>query len=279
MKGKLYIVSTPIGNLEDITIRAINILKEVDIIACEDTRTTRKLLNHYGIKNSLTSYHDRNEILKSRQLLKKLKEGKKLALVSDAGTPCISDPGFRLIRLAVENDLDVIPIPGVSATIAALTVSGLPTDSFLFVGFFPKVKKRINELLIEIKNYPHTLIFYESPKRVVKTLNLIQEVFGNRNISVSREITKMFEETIRGKIDEVINVLNSHESLRGEITVVVEGNINSLDINEELNQLKKKMIEFHKEGLTLKDTVSFLSKDSKISKNILYSSALEIWGN
>ena len=163
MLGKFFVVSTPIGNLEDITLRAVNVLKDCDVIACEDTRNTKKLLDRYGIKTPLTSYHEHNEVEKSPKLLEKLKEGKDVALVSDAGTPSVSDPGWRLVNLSIENNIEVIPIPGPSAVLSALVVSGLPTDSFLFLGFFPKTVGKKKELLKDVKRYPYTLIFTSPP--------------------------------------------------------------------------------------------------------------------
>ena len=203
MKGKLYIVSTPIGNLEDITLRAIRILNEVDLIACEDTRVTKKLLSHYRIQKPLTTYHEHNEREKAVELLSLLEAGKNIAVVSDAGTPGISDPGYRLVSLASQKGIDVISIPGPSAAIAALSVSGLPTSSFIFFGFLPKSTKKRRELLESIKESTQTLVFYESPNRVIETLKNMFEILGDRQVSVSRELTKMFEETLRGKISSI----------------------------------------------------------------------------
>jgi len=276
MSSKLYIVSTPIGNLEDITLRAINILKDVDLIACEDTRTTRKLLSRFQIQKQLTSYHEHNEVEKAAELLSLLKEGKSIALVSDAGTPGISDPGYRIVKLASEHGIQVIPVPGASAALAALSVSGLPTSSFTFLGFLPKQNKKLTEYLETIKDKPETLIFYESPKRVIKTLEVISEVFGERNISVSREITKMYEETVRGALPEVISNLKYRETIKGEIVLIVEGNpedeekFDSEMIDKVLKHLKK-------EGHTLKDAVKQITSDSGISKSVVYKKALEIW--
>jgi len=222
IKGTLYIVSTPIGNREDITLRALRILKEVDLIAAEDTRHTGLLLRHYGIQRPLTSYFEENELKKRDFILSKLKQGDRIALVSDAGTPGISDPGFRLIQLAIENQIPVIPIPGPSAVIAALSVSGLPTDSFLFKGFLPhKIKKR-RDLLKELEDVRETLIFYESPHRISETLRDIYEVLGDREIVLTRELTKIYEEVLRGKVTEIQNQIGGRK-LKGEITVVISG--------------------------------------------------------
>jgi len=276
MKGKLYVVSTPIGNLEDISLRAIRILKEVDLIACEDTRNTRKLLSHYEIKKPLTSYHEHNEKEKARELLRQLRAGKNIALVSDAGTPGISDPGFRLVKIASENEIDVISIPGPTAAIAAISISGLPTSSFSFFGFIPKIKSKRREFLREIQEVRHAFVFYESPRRVLETLNDTVEILGDRHISLSRELTKMFEETIRGKISSVIQILKKKKVIKGEFTVVVEGN---KDMNEEasIDELEKE-IRMHREGgFSLKDTVEELTLKLKLPRNKVYKEVLRIW--
>jgi 16S rRNA (cytidine1402-2'-O)-methyltransferase len=222
-KGILYIVSTPIGNREDITLRALRILKEVDLIAAEDTRHTSLLLKHFGIHTPLTSYFEGNEFKKKEFILSELKQGYRIALVSDAGTPGISDPGFRLIRAAVENEIPIVPIPGPSAVIAALSVSGLPTDSFLFKGFLPhKVKKR-RDLLKELVDVKETLILYESPHRISETLRDIYEVLGDREVVLTRELTKLYEEVFRGKVSE-IQIQMGERKLKGEMTLVISGN-------------------------------------------------------
>ncbi len=222
IKGMLYIVSTPIGNLEDITLRALRILKEVDLIAAEDTRRTGLLLKHFGIESPLTSYFEGNEFKKREFILAKLKEGKSVALVSDAGTPGISDPGFRLIQLAVENQIPTIPIPGVSAAITALSVSGLPTDAFLFKGFLPHKSKKRRDLLQELEGVRETLIFYESPHRISETLGDVLEILGDREVVLTRELTKVYEEIIRGRAGEILKQIGD-KKLKGEITLVIEG--------------------------------------------------------
>jgi 16S rRNA (cytidine1402-2'-O)-methyltransferase len=221
-KGTLYIVSTPIGNMEDITLRALRILKEVDLIAAEDTRRTGLLLKHFGIQAPLTSYFEGNELKKREFILAKLNEGKNVALVSDAGTPGVSDPGFRLIQLAIENHLPIIPIPGSSAVITALSVSGLPTDAFLFKGFLPHKSKKRRDLLRELENVRETLILYESPHRILETLSDILEILGDREIVLTRELTKVYEEIIRGKVSEILNQVGDR-TLKGEITLVISG--------------------------------------------------------
>jgi 16S rRNA (cytidine1402-2'-O)-methyltransferase len=221
-KGILYIISTPIGNLEDITLRALRILKEVDLIAAEDTRRTGLLLKHYGIHTPLTSYFEGNELKKKDFILSKLKQGDRIAIVSDAGTPGISDPGFRLIQLAIENQIPVIPIPGPSAVIAALSVSGLPTDAFLFKGFFPHKSKKRRDLLKQFEETKETLIFYESPHRIFETLEDIFEILGDREMVLTRELTKIYEEVLRGKVSEIQSQIGGRK-LKGEITVVISG--------------------------------------------------------
>jgi 16S rRNA (cytidine1402-2'-O)-methyltransferase len=221
-KGILAIVSTPIGNMEDITLRALRILKEVDLIAAEDTRRTGLLLKHFGIEKPLTSYFEGNELRKKEVILSRLKQGDRVALVSDAGTPGISDPGFRLIRSAIENEIPVIPIPGPSAVITALSVSGLPTDAFLFKGFLPHKSKKRRDLLKELEEARETLIFYESPHRISEALKDVYEVLGDREIVLTRELTKVYEEVLRGKVSELLNQIGGRQ-LRGELTLVVSG--------------------------------------------------------
>jgi len=221
-KGVLYIVSTPIGNMEDITLRALRILREVDLIAAEDTRRTGLLLKHFGIQTPLTSYFEGNELKKRGYILSKLKEDKNIALVSDAGTPGISDPGFRLIQLVIENKIPIVPIPGPSAVVTALSVSGLPTDSFVFKGFLPHKSKKRRDLLKELIEVRETLIFYESPHRFSETLKDILEILGDREIVLTRELTKVYEEIMRGKVSQIQNMIGERK-LKGEITLVVEG--------------------------------------------------------
>lgn len=222
MTGILYIVSTPIGNLEDITYRAIRILNESDIIAAEDTRHTLKLLNHYNISKPLTSYHEYNKIPKTAQLIQKLKQGESVALLSDAGTPGISDPGFYLIREAIREQISVIPIPGVTALITALSVSGLATDAFYFRGFLPKKTAQRIKIMDTIKELHCTLIFYESPHRIKNTLEDMLKIFGDRNIVLGKELTKKFEEFFRGKLSQIAAQISS-KNIKGEWTILLEG--------------------------------------------------------
>jgi 16S rRNA (cytidine1402-2'-O)-methyltransferase len=236
VKGMLYIVSTPIGNREDITLRALRILKEVDLIAAEDTRHTSLLLRHFGIHTPLTSYFEGNEFKKKEFILSKLKQGHRIALVSDAGTPGISDPGFRLIRLAIENEIPIVPIPGPSAVITALSVSGLPTDSFLFKGFLPHKMKKRRDMLKELEDVRETVIFYESPHRILETLKDIYEILGDREIVLTRELTKIYEEVLRGKVTEIQNQIGG-KKLKGEITLLVSGKIKKMEINGAKNDV------------------------------------------
>jgi 16S rRNA (cytidine1402-2'-O)-methyltransferase len=221
-KGVLYVVSTPIGNLEDITLRALRILKEVDLVAAEDTRRTGLLLKHYQIDNQLSSYHDFNKEKRALELIGLLKSGKSLALISDAGTPGISDPGYLLIKLAIQDGIEVVPIPGVSAILAGLVVSGLPTDRFSFEGFLPskstKRKKKLESLITE----PRTMIFYESPHRLNQTLAEVFNVFGDREIVVARELTKKFEEIKRGRVSFVKGYFQN-KKVKGEIVIILAG--------------------------------------------------------
>ena len=221
-KGILYIVSTPIGNREDITLRALRTLKEVDLIAAEDTRHTGLLLRHFGIQTPLTSYFEGNELKKRDFILSRLKQGVRVALVSDAGTPGISDPGFRLIQLVIENQIPVVPIPGPSAAIAALSVSGLPTDAFLFKGFLPHKSKKRRGLLEQVEGVRETIIFYESPHRIIETLKDISDILGDREMVLARELTKIYEEILRGRVSEIQKQITGRK-IKGEITLVISG--------------------------------------------------------
>lgn len=222
-KPSLYVVSTPIGNLEDITMRALNILREVNLIAAEDTRHTQKLLRHYKISTPMTSYHDFNKEEKTSVLLKRFQEGQSIALVTDAGTPGVSDPGFFLINHCIASGVPVVPVPGPAAFLAALAVSGLPTDAFLFEGFLPKKSTAKIRLLESLKEESRTLIWYESPYRLKRTITDIFNVFGNRRIVIARELTKRYEECLRGTASRLIELLKTR-TIKGEITLIVEGN-------------------------------------------------------
>lgn len=218
----LYIVATPIGNLQDITLRALRVLRGVDLIACEDTRQTQKLLNHYDIKTRMVSYHEHNEMTRAAELVKRLEEGARIAMVSDAGMPGISDPGYRLVTLAIRHHVPVVPIPGAAAFVAALVASGLPTDSFKFLGFLPAKAGQRRELLESVRERQRTLIFYEAPHRLVEALADIAEVLGpERPVVVAREVTKMHEEFVRGTAADVLEQMKGRDEVRGEITLLV----------------------------------------------------------
>src|SRR5258705_2093875 len=218
----LYLVATPIGNLEDITLRALRVLKEVDLIACEDTRQTQKLLSHYGIQTRTVSYHEHNEMTKAAELVVDLESGAKIALVTDAGMPGISDPGFRLIALAIRHHVPVVPIPGASAFLAALVASGLPTDSFRFSGFLPAKSGQRRKLLETVRESPRTQVFYEAPHRLLETLADVAEILGeDRHVVVAREVTKIHEEFLRGRAVEVLEQLKSRGDVKGEITLLI----------------------------------------------------------
>ena len=225
-EGVLYIVSTPIGNLEDITLRALRTLKEVDLIAAEDTRHTRRLLAHYEIRTPITSYFERNQIQKGEKLVARLKAGESIALVSDAGTPTISDPGYRLLIQCIEADILIVPIPGPSACIAAASIAGLPLHNFVFEGFLSPKSGRRKRQLTNLCEEKRTLIFYESPHRIISFLQDVLAVFGDRRVSVARELTKKFEEVFRGKVTEAIQKFQRTPP-RGEFTIVIEGFLSS----------------------------------------------------
>ena len=227
LPGKLYVVATPIGNPEDITLRAIRVLREADFIAAEDTRKTGKLLSYHDIKGNMVSCHEHNEMSRSVSLIDEIKSGATVALVSDAGTPSVSDPGYRMVKAALENNIQLVPVPGASAAISALSVSGLPTDTFTFIGFLPKKAPRRKEKLTRLINETGTLLFYESPKRVLQLIHEIMDILGDRQGVLSREMTKPFEEFIRGSMSEITQIISERKGLKGECTLLVSGSIQS----------------------------------------------------
>ncbi len=274
-KGKLYIVATPIGNKDDITLRAIKVLEEVDLIAAEDTRETGKLLAYHKIKNNLISYHEHNETRRSPGLIIKLEKGLSIALVSDAGTPSVSDPGYRLINDAIAENIRIIPVPGASAATAALSASGLATDSFIFIGFAVKKKEKRQKQLKELADENKTIIFYESPRRILSFLDEIVETMGDRHAVLAREMTKRYEEFIRGLLSDISRNLKKRPSIKGELTLLVAGNDSSAPVS--LDAVRADIIKYLKEKETrLSELARILSKKYNLPKNTIYDEALKI---
>lgn len=270
----LYVCSTPVGNLRDITLRALEILKSADIIACETPEHTKKLLTHYGISCKLTSYREDNKEIAGNYLIQELNQGKTIVLVSDAGTPCISDPGRNLVKKAVENGIEVIAIPGPSAVTAALSISAFHADSFLFLGFLPRKNSKREKVLLDIAKSYHTVIFFEAPHRIKKTFCELIDKISDRQVCVCREITKKFEETMRGDIRDIYLQLSSLKEIKGEFVIVIEGasdceqeKTSEQDLTEEVNSLLKK-------GMKVLDAAKFLSKKYGLSRNFVYSLAI-----
>lgn len=270
MAGKLYLVATPIGNLDDITFRAINILKEADIIAAEDTRHSLKLLSHYGISKHLISYHRHNEDVKTDLLIKKLLEGNDIAIITDAGTPGISDPGEDVVKEAIKNNIEVIPIPGACALISALIASGMNTKQFAFYGFLPLNKKNRKKVLEKIKKEDKTIIFYEAPHKLLKTLQDIKETLGDIKCVIARELTKIHEEYIR---DSISNILTKIDEPRGEYIILLDLNDNI--VSSEEDDIKEKSIEeqykfYEEKGFEKKDIIKQIAKNRNVPKNEVY---------
>ena len=270
-KGKLYLVATPIGNLEDITLRAIRILKEVDLIAAEDTRHTLQLLNHFNISKPLISYYRQNEKEKANSILDKIEEGKNIALVSDAGTPGISDPGEEIVKKAIERKIDIIPIPGACAAITALIASGMNTREFCFLGFLPANNLYKKRVLEENKYETKTIIIYEAQHKLNNTLKLIKEIWGNRKVTIARELTKVYEEYKRTDINDALEVL---QDIRGEYVIIIEGS----KISQEDIEIKKRnelsLTEHYKfyqnKGYSKKEIIKLIAKDRNVNKNEIY---------
>ncbi len=278
--GKLYLVPTPIGNLKDITLRALEVLESVDLVAAEDTRQSLKLLNHFNIKKPLISYHKHNEQGKSIDLIEKLKEGKKIALVSDAGTPGISDPGSVIVLRCIEENIDFEVLPGATAVTTALVYSGLDTSKFIFRGFLPRDNKDRKLMIEELKDRKETLIFYESPYRIRETLEFFKNNFGNRRISLCRELTKLHEEIVRLSLEEAIEFY-SGKDIKGEFVLVVEGKREEEILEEEKARWDLITIEDHirkyvSEGLSKKEAIKKVAKDRKISKSEIYKYSIDI---
>jgi len=275
--GSLYLVATPIGNLEDMTMRAIRMLQEVDLIAAEDTRQTRKLLTHFSIKTKLISYHEHNKDASGPELIKLLLEGQSIALVSDAGMPAISDPGQDIVKDAIDSNIPVIPIPGANAALSALIMSGLSTERFIFIGFLPREKKQLQAQLEKYSSCIETLILYESPHRIKKTLQSMHHVLGNRNIAIVRELTKRHEEALRGTIEEGITHFEETQPL-GEFCIIVEGlDAQALvQLEEEAEKWWKKLsleehVQHYETSMSRKDAIKKVSVDRGISKRDVYN--------
>jgi len=267
----LYLVATPIGNLEDITLRALRILREADIIACEDTRHTGRLLVHYGINGKkLVSYHEHNERQRARELIEHLEDGKSVAIVTDAGSPGIADPAFRIVTAAVEKGIAIVPIPGAAALVAALTSSGAPTDTFYFGGFLPARSQGRRARLLSVKNIPSTLLFYETPHRIKEALRDIHEVLGNRKIVIARELTKLHEEFLRGRVQDLEKIVSS-STPRGEMTLVIEGagkdNLEEVQTGSIAEQVER-LIE--NKSLTRNDALKIAARSRGISRKEAY---------
>ena len=280
MAGKIYLVATPIGNLSDISMRAIETLKNVDIIACEDTRNTIRLLNHFEIKGHLTSYHEYNKIDKAYELCEKVKEGKNIAFVSDAGMPAISDPGYELVDIAYKEGLEVTVVPGASAVVSALAISGVSSRRFAFEGFLPADKNEKKEILTELSQESRTIILYEAPHRLLKTLKELFEYMGDRNIAIVREITKLHEEVLRGKLADIIADYESEKiAIRGEYVLVIEGK-SLLEKREERQKsfeeisIREHYEKYIAEGMDKKEAMKAVAKDRGIQKRDVYKELL-----
>jgi 16S rRNA (cytidine1402-2'-O)-methyltransferase len=281
MPGTLYVVATPIGNLEDITHRALRVLREVDIIACEDTRHTRKLLNHYGIKTKVTSYHDHNERERTVELLQALASGANVAIVSDAGTPSISDPGFRLVSEAGAQGLPVVALPGPTALIAALVASGLPTDEFFFAGFLPARSGERRARLTKLRELPATLIFYEAPHRIAATLRDAHEILGERQAVIARELTKIHEEIARGRLSELAERFGSEERARGEIVLLIDRTPIESELQNaaEVRNIATLVAGFEAEGLDHRAALKKAARELGLTRHEAYRRLVAERGN
>ena len=278
--GKIYLVPTPIGNLGDITLRALEVLKSVDLIAAEDTRQSLKLLNHFNIKKSLISYHKHNEQGKSEELIDRVRNGENIAVISDAGTPGISDPGSIVLKKCIENGIDVEVLPGATAFTTAIIYSGLDTSAFIFRGFLPRENKEKKEFVESLKDRRETIIFYESPYRVIDSLTFLKENFGYRNIAVCRELTKLHEEIYRGSLEEAICYFNDNIP-KGEFVLVLQGKSLEEIRNENVAKwedmsIKDHIIYFINQGMSKKDAIKQVSKDRELPKSEVYKHSIEI---
>jgi len=272
MAGTLYLIATPIGNLEDITHRAVRLLGEVNVIACEDTRHTKKLLSHYGINTRTISYHEHNERERAAELLERLRQGADVAVVSDAGTPGISDPGFRLARVAIDNGVRVVPVPGANALVSALVASGLPTDEFFFGGFLPARSGARRTRLSELRSLAATLVFYEGPHRIAATLRDAREILGERQAVVARELTKLHEEIARGSLSELAERFSSAESARGEMVLVIDRNVihGEGETSDAVESLGTLVTKFENEGLDHRAALKKAARELGLSRDEAY---------
>lgn len=277
MAGTLYIVATPIGNLEDLTFRAKRVLEQSDIIACEDTRHARVLLAHYGITTPVLSYHEHNERERATELVRRLISGEDVALISDAGTPALSDPGFPLIREALLAGLSVVAVPGPSAALAALAVAGLPTDRFVFLAFLPRRSGERVRALEAVRMLPWTLVIYEAPHRIAAVLQDLRAVLGDRRVAIARELTKRFEEVFRGTLSEALAHLAAHPP-RGEFTLVVEGAAGALPAVPNSEAARSRMRELLRSGRSPKDAVAEVVRTSGLARREAYRLLLEVQG-
>jgi len=276
-KGVLYVVATPIGNREDITLRALKILRDVDLVAVEDTRKSGKFLSHHKIKNRLVSYHEHNEKKRTPELLGKLQDGTSIALVSNAGTPGVSDPGYCLVAAAIANKISVIPVPGPSAATTAMSASGLPSDSFVFIGFSPKKKGKRMKFLAELAVEPRTLIFYESPKRILTFLEEVVSHIGDRPAVLAREMTKLHEEFIRGSVSEILQTMKARPEIRGECTLLVAGRQEEEAVSPAIVKAEiKTALEKQQSGLS--EIARTIAKKYGLPKNEVYEMALKVGG-
>jgi 16S rRNA (cytidine1402-2'-O)-methyltransferase len=271
MSGRLYLVATPIGNLEDITYRAVRILKEADLIACEDTRHTRRLLDHYGIQKPTISYHEHNEAERSVDLVERMRGGAAIAIVSDAGMPLVSDPGYRLVRAAIDSGIPVEPVPGASAVITALAASGLPVDSFLFGGFLPAKAGQRRRALEDVKATQTTLIFYEAPHRILETLDAIDEVMGPVPVVVAREMTKVHEEFLRGTAAEIHAQLARRDAVKGEYTILIGKPAAPLPDETPLSEAVESIV---RTGIPRMDAIKEVARRRGLSKSQVYDALL-----
>jgi 16S rRNA (cytidine1402-2'-O)-methyltransferase len=267
----LYIVSTPIGNLEDITLRALRVLREADLIACEDTRQTRKLLDHYGISKPAVSYHDHNEAARTAELIGRLEQGQNIALVSDAGTPLISDPGYRLVAAAIAAGITVVPIPGPSAVTGALAAAGLGTDSFRFCGFLPPKSSQRRKTFEELKQEPCTLVFYEAPHRILEALEDIHAVMPSRPVVIARELTKLHEEFLRGTAAELHATLSARPSVKGEITLLI-GKAEHAEVDD--TPIEQAIHTLEASGVPRMDAIKQVARSRGLSKREVYKLTL-----